>query len=115
MLQQNVTRDVETCYAKRQFQNRIAATGKNAHPTAAVGWAFLPDRFETASRTNPPGNALLCQRIPYPAALRESIKAACSDVSYIPSGPGVGGWSWRFDRRPWADGVVGLLRGKGHR
>ena len=29
---------------KNPFQNRGAATGKNAHPTAAVGWAFLPDR-----------------------------------------------------------------------
>jgi hypothetical protein len=27
------------------FESRIAATGKNAHPTAAVGWAFLPDRM----------------------------------------------------------------------
>jgi hypothetical protein len=36
----------------KPFQSRIAATGKNADPTAAVGWAFLPERgtwgFETA-------------------------------------------------------------------
>jgi hypothetical protein len=32
------------------FQNRRNATGKNAHPTAVGGWAFLPNRgFETAS------------------------------------------------------------------
>jgi len=25
------------------FQDGSVATGRNAHPTAAVGWAFLPD------------------------------------------------------------------------
>ena len=30
--------------AKKLFQDRSLTTGKNAHPTATVGWAFLPDR-----------------------------------------------------------------------
>ena len=40
--------------AQKPLQNRSAATGRNAHPTAAVGWAFLPDgdaqSNETASK-----------------------------------------------------------------
>ena len=36
MLQHNVTRYREMFYAKKSFQERIAATDKNAHPTAAV-------------------------------------------------------------------------------
>ena len=43
------------------FQDRSVATGKNAHPTAAVGWAFLPDGgrrgFETASNSDTGGQA----------------------------------------------------------
>ena len=41
-------------WTTRSFQDRNAATGRNAHPTAAVGWAFLPDggsrAVETASK-----------------------------------------------------------------
>ena len=47
---------------KTLFQDRSVATGTNAHPTADVGWAFMPDRgsqgFETASQPILSGRAI---------------------------------------------------------
>jgi hypothetical protein len=43
----------ETRPAQEPLQNRSAATGENAHPTAAVGWAFLPDGDARGPETAP--------------------------------------------------------------
>ncbi len=40
---------------KELFQDRSVATGKNAHPTAAVDWAFLPDGGSGGSETGSKG------------------------------------------------------------
>ena len=50
---QDADRDRQYATTQKPFRNRSMTTGKNAHPTAAVGWAITPDRgfksLETAS------------------------------------------------------------------